>query len=291
MLTGVAAGRHAPTISWRSQGEAYDERRLRAAEVELRGSVAELTFTLPPGQQCADFILLAAASVPGQYRVSRARAGGAEIEGFVARIMATDGNRLEPGAASVLVSHQLRPPRLELDARGLDCATLQVCVEREHGDVVHDAILSAVAEVARDQADAETRLIEAQLSHASRVGVLERRLHAAHQSQDSRADALEQQLHVAQTTLLDAFASADVSSRLASIMGQLEAAAAHESARADHLRHELTQLAESVRQVEESQLRQSVQLEAHGTVLARIVNGIENVFWRRWASRLRRLPK
>lgn len=270
LLTGVAPGGHAPTARWRRQGEAYDEQRIGAARVDMHGAAAELTFQVP-AEQRPDFVSLTAGSVPGQYRVSRVRANGSEISDFAARIMGVDGSRVDAGAASVLVAHARQAPRLELDMRGLDCETLQMRTEREDGHIERDAIVGAIAEVARNQARAETRAIEAQLS----LGL--------------QLDALQQQLRATHVALIDAISLE--AQRTSAGIDRLETSTARDAVRAGELEQGIRNLAESLRQVGQAQRQQFAQIEAHGAVLARVANGIENVFWRRWIARLRRLPR
>ena len=302
LLTGVAPGGHAPTARWRRQGEAYHEQRIGAARVDMHGTAAELTFQVP-AEQRPDFVSLTASSVPGQYRVSSVRANGSEISDFAARIMGMDGSRVEAGAASVLVAHARQAPRIELDMRGLDCETLQMRTEREDGHIERDAIVGAIAEVARNQARAETRAIEAQLSLGLQLDALQQQLRATHvalidaislEAQRTNAgieqlDALQQQLRATHVALIDAISLE--AQRTNAGIDRLETSTARDAVRAGELEQGIRNLAESLRQVEQAQRQQFAQIEAHGAVLARVANGIENVFWRRWIARLRRLPR
>lgn len=282
ILTGISSGAHAPTLQWRRVGERYDDQRRALAQVLARGVEVDLCFAVPVEPK-VDFVKLAAASVPGRYRVFGARAGGMDITDFVARIMGCDGARLDESAGSVVIENLQRIPSLELDVRGMDPGSLQIRVQREDRHAAGGSRPESDGALAKAQAEAESRMAAIQLSQASRLSGLARGMHAMH-------SMLEEGLRTESARIVAVLEqqASGLAQRLDSVSAAREAA---ESGRVDDMRQDLRQLTRLVDEIASAHRVQSERLDEHRLLLGRIVHGIENVFWRRWLARLRGVRK
>lgn len=289
----VPEGDAAPRLGWRRAGEGYDAARRVAGVVVAIDDGVTLRFALP--SDAVDFILLEPAAIPGDYGVADLVYAGTPVDDLARRVMAAHERVGEAaGAGAIAFSTGHGRPALEIDVRGLEAVGGGQHVElllRRRADGAaaadalervlqaigrgHDADHAAGARLARTLQALSTRMdglaaaIDTRADGSGQSGLADaiQALVAAGAARDERIAGLERQLVALAGVLERTEASLAALAPMVENASAIAATAREQSARdGDALRAELASLHGQVRHVADS---------------------IDNLFWRRWARRLR----
>lgn len=312
-MGGVQLGGTAgPRLGHRRAGEGYRDDRRVAGEVVSIGDGVGLRFLLP--DPSADFILIEPAAIPGSYIVRSLAYCGRDVPDLRRRIVHARECAGAAAAGGIRFGSSHGRPALEVDVRGLsgegDNAGVELVLLRDADSAAaalasaelreevlrsRDAGQAAASRLARSLAaladridgialavDGLPTMAAEQRAQGLRLSTLEQQLGALsvglgltarEQSVEALAAALERASAAQSATQaqLSVYASASASSAFAA-----EQAARH----LDSLQHVLPGVDARVAELQS----QAAQVRDQ---LARLINAVENVFWRRWLRRLR----
>ncbi|MBB1472877.1 hypothetical protein H5368_07515 [Luteimonas sp. MC1782] len=289
----VSEGDAGPRLGYRCAGEGYDPARRVAGVVVGIDDGVSLRFALPAAS--VDFILLEPAAISGHYSVTHMVYAGTPVDDLARRVMAAHerlGDAAGPGA--IAFSNDRGRPSLELDVRGLGAVGggqhLELVLRREaDGVAAADAFARVLAAIGRGQdadhaagarlartlqalsarMDGLAAAIDTRADGPGQSGLADaiQALVAAGAARDERIAGLERQLVALAGVLGRTETSLAALAPMVENASAIAATAREQSARdGDALRAELASLHGQVRHVADS---------------------IDNLFWRRWARRLR----
>lgn len=274
----VVDGYAAPAMFFRRAGENYSEERRCAGALMSIDDGVTLRFAMPDPDR-VDFVLWLLPALPGVYVIHRVEVGG-EVVADLARRVIDAHERLEPARTpqEVRYASERGRPTIEVDLRGLLALPLSgstevlVAIRREASFAAVDRLDDRIADVAAQVRDLSREVGGILLGQGERVDARIAEAQAeVIASTDRRFEAIVTALAAGEAAV-DAFAASG-DRNAAAVNGRL---AIIDTAIAEGRELQAQAMAELVQRIERLQAQND-----------RLVDAVENVFWRRWLRRLR----
>jgi hypothetical protein len=256
----VLGGDAAPRAYVRRTGEGNAQARCCDGEVAVAGNGVRVRFALPGDGE--HFVLLAMPVLPGTYAIDGAEIDGAPMDDLARRVVSVN-DRMEPASAShqVRFSNGRQPPTIELDLRDLSWSTdvghiLEVQLRRESSSDTARQLVGRIDSMSEASAAMQHRVGGILLGQSQRLDRLLESTIELESRLSGRIDGLDTALEQ-RLGLIAADLRRFVETEAATAARQLDALSALATRLDDlHARNE------------------------------RLLNAVENVFWRRWFRRL-----